>query len=110
MATAKTKFQRNLESSHKEIRGKRAKFLNEDAEVSMRRLVDKEKDKLRDLQRQEMNLEDMHPDSTTTLKVTKDKFDSVTWARELVEVRVEIKLQKAELQIAEDTYKEYFEA
>jgi hypothetical protein len=51
----------------------------------------------------------MHPDSTTTLKVTKDGFDSYNWANQLIEVRIAIKLQEQKLKIAEDTYSEYFQ-
>jgi len=109
MANVMTKFQKNLQASHKEIRGKRATFLNEEAEVSMRRQLDQEKDTLRGLKRKEMGLEDMHPDSTTTLKVTKDGFDSHNWANQLIGVRIAIKLQEQKLKIAEDTYTEYFQ-
>jgi hypothetical protein len=109
MAKLMTKFQKNLQASHKEIRGKRADFLNEEAEVSMRRRVDVEKDELRGLRREEMGLEDMHPDSTTTLKVTKEGFDSGYWATQLIEVKTAIKLQEQKLKIAEDTYSEYFQ-
>ena len=108
MAKLMTKFQKNLQASHKEIRGKRASFFNEEAEVSMRREVDQEKDRLRNSKREEMGLEDMHPDSTTTLKVTKDGFDSANWASQLIKVKITIKLQEQKLKIAEDTYSEYF--
>jgi len=75
----------------------------------MRRQLDQEKDTLRGLKRKEMGLEDMHPDSTTTLKVTKDGFDSHNWANQLIGVRIAIKLQEQKLKIAEDTYTEYFQ-
>ena len=59
-----TKFQKQLELSHSQIKGKRAAFLNEEAEVAMRRSVDSMKDTLREYRREEMALEDFYPTST----------------------------------------------
>ena len=55
-----------------------------------------------------MNLEDFHADSTTTLKVTKDGFDSKSWIKELNEVTMEITLLEQEIKIAKSIHDTYF--
>jgi L-lactate utilization protein LutB len=115
MATTKTTekvkkstFQSMLEKSHKEIRGQRALLLSKDAERKMRKVVEVKEEIVEDLEMKILNLSDLSPDSTTTLKVTKSGFNAKSWAEQLIDTKTELKLAKQELLIAEETYNEFF--
>ena len=103
-----TKFQKQLELSHSQIKGKRAAFLNEEAEVAMRRSVDSMKDTLREYRREEMALEDFYPTSTMTLNVTKEGFDVKEWSEKLINIKIKIKLQEEKVKISQTLYADYF--
>lgn len=106
--TKKSQFQSMLEKSHKEIRGQRASLLSKDAERKMRKQVESKEEKVEDLEMKVLNLSDLSPDSTTTLKVTKSGFDAKSWAEQLIETKVELHLAKKELEIAQETYDSFF--
>lgn len=104
----KSTFQSMLEKSHKEIRGQRASLLSKDAERKMRKVMESKEEKVEDLEMKVLNLSDLSPDSTTTLKVTKSGFDAKSWAEQLIETKTELRLAQEELKIAQETYNEFF--
>lgn len=108
MAVAKNKFVKSLELSHKEIKGKRAKMFAVDAEEDSAEFIREINKRKRETERTLLNLEDFHADSTTTLKVTKDGFNSAAWVAQINEAKLELTLIEQELKIAEDIHKEYF--
>lgn len=104
----KSPFQSMLEKSHKEIRGQRASLLSKDAERKMRKVVEAKEEQVEDLEMKVLNLSDLGPDSTTTLKVTKSGFDAKSWAEQLIETKTQLQIATQELKIAEETYNEFF--
>lgn len=108
MATAANKFTKNLQASHKDIRGKRAELISSDAEDAQNDLVRELQQKKRDLERKLLNLEDLSPDTELSLKPTKGDFDAKSWVREVHKTKVELVLLEKELEIAEGTQSEYF--
>ena len=106
--TTKNVFQQMLEKSHKEIRGQRAQLLAKDAERKMRKVVESKEEKVEDLEMKVLNLSDLSPDSTTTLKVTKEGFDAKSWSEQLIAAEVNLTIAKQELSIAQNTYKKFF--
>jgi hypothetical protein len=108
MGTIKNKFTKSLEMSHKEIKGKRAAMFATDAELDSSNYLRNLETKKRTLDRTLMNLEDFHADSTTTLKVTKDGFDSKSWIGQMNETTVAIALLEAKITIAKTIHATYF--
>lgn len=106
-SSGKSKFERNLTLSHSEIRGKRAGLITKDAEDAMDELVRETASRLRKIDRSILDLEDLHPDYTTSLKVGKD-FDAKDWVNEIQRLKVERVILTRELQIAIDTQSEFF--
>ena len=106
--SVRCKFERNLALSHKEITDKRSAMLNEDARLDstdyMRVLLDAN----RKLQRKLANLEDFHADSTTTLKVTADGFDSKSWIEQMNETKYKLFILSDKIAIANAIHNEYF--
>jgi hypothetical protein len=108
MATKKSKFQTNLEMSHKDIKGKRAKIFFEDGKEHSAELVRDLRSKGRTLERKLLDLEDFHADSTTSLKVTTNGFDSKEWILQMNNVTNALKLHSVKIKTAEDIHKEWF--
>jgi hypothetical protein len=92
MATTKSKFVKNLEATHKEIRGKRASLICEDSKFAFEERLRSSEVQKRKLERTLANLEDFHPDSTTTLKVTSKDFNPDSWVKELCDTKLELAL------------------
>lgn len=106
--TKKNKFRRSLEMSHKEIKGKRSEMFAVDAEDDSEEYIRELVNKRKVLTRKLMNLEDFHADSTTTLKVTKDGFDSKQWVKEINQTEVALALLNSEITVAERIHAKYF--
>ena len=104
----KNKFTTNLTLSNKEIKGKRADLLSADASDAQQDLVRELSANVRDLERTIMNLEDLSPDSTTSLHPTKGSFDAKKWVEDMQEAKVQLKMSKIELKLAKETLEEYF--
>lgn len=104
----KSPFQSMLEKSHKEIRGQRASLLSKDAERKMRKVMEAKEEIVEDLEMKVLNLSDLSPDSTTTLKVTKNGFDAKSWAEQLIDTKTQLRVAQEELKIALQTYNEFF--
>lgn len=108
MATATNKFTQNLKASHKDIIAKRAAILAEDAKDAQNDLITNLKKEVRLLETKLMNLEDLSPDTTITLRITPKDFDATQWVNELHNTKVQLSLKKIELDIATATYEEFF--
>jgi len=104
----KNKFQESLELSNKEIKGKRAALFAQDAEIDSKDYIRGMTDTQRALERKLMNLEDFHADSTTTLKVTTDGFNSKEWIKNINETTVQLKLLNVKIDVAKEIHDKYF--
>lgn len=106
---ANSKFFNNLNASHADIKAKRAEIICQDAKAAQQKLIDELSQKDRDLQRKLMSLEDLGPDSTISLNPISGSFNASDWVKEVQEVKIELRLNSVELEIAKATYTEYFE-
>lgn len=103
-----SKFKTNLTLSNKELKGKRADAVVEDAKIGAEDEIREYSDKLRGLKRKLMDLEDFGPENNTSLRPVAKGFNGREWFKELSTTKIEIKLLEEELKIIKDTYDEYF--
>jgi hypothetical protein len=103
-----TKFQKNLKMSHSDIRGRKADFIFEDAKAESISYIQEIESRLRNTNRSIASLEDLSPDSTTSLKVTPDGFNSKQWITELNNHRMNREIIQDELNVAKEIHTEYF--
>lgn len=103
------KFITTLTASNKSIKEARAKMISEDAVDAQQELVRELKKEKRELERRLMQLSDMSPDSELSLKVVKDTFKATDWVKEIQTIKVELANKTVELQLAEETFSEWFE-
>ena len=108
MTKVKAKFQKHLELGHKDIKGKRATIMFEQAKDCSEEFVRDLKKKKRQLEHDLLDLEDFHVNHTTSLKVAEDKFKPDGWISELNKTKVNIQLLDVKLNIANETHKEWF--
>lgn len=109
MPVSKTnKFTKNLTLSYKDIRGKRAEFISDDAQNAQEELIRDLQTKKRAFEKKLLNLEDLSPDSEMSLHPTKGSFDGKQWVKEIQDTKVNLQLLEVQLTIANATYDEYF--
>jgi hypothetical protein len=102
------KFISTLTASNKSIKDARAKMVSEDATDAQQELVRDLKKEKRELERRLMQLSDMGSDSALSLQVVKDTFKASDWAKEIQSIKVELANKTVELQLAEETFNEWF--
>lgn len=103
------KFAKMLSSSSKEIRGIRASMLAEDSRFAQEDLVRNLESEKREIERQLIEVTDLHPDSELTLMVTRKGFDPKAWTSKIQELKVALAAKTIEVELAKETYKEWFE-
>lgn len=108
--TAVNKFTTNLQLSNKEIKDKRAVMICEDAEESQIELVAEIKKRKRTLEKELMDLEDMSASSADSLHPGKKGFVASEWTKSIQGVKVALRMIEVELEIANETTNEYFNA
>lgn len=108
MATTANKFTKNLSQSRKDIRGKRASLIADDAKDAQEQLVRELKQEYRELERKLVNLDDIYPDDATSMNAVKRDFDAVDWVKQMQETKIALAMKKIEVETAELTAKEYF--
>lgn len=102
------KFAQILTQSSKEIRGQRAAILNSDAKDAADEIVRALAKRKREFESKLLNLEDINRDSDFSLKVVKGDFNPGTWFKDMQLLKVQIANISIELEIAENSYKEWF--
>jgi len=103
-----SKFATNLKKSNKAIKAQRADIIAESTQAEHEDLVRDLKKTRRELRTKLMGLEDLSPDSQFSNNVVKGDFDAKAWAKSMQSIKVEILNNKIELQVAEETTKEWF--
>ena len=106
--TKTPKFKELLESSNEQVIKRRAKIVNEQAEREMRKIVDNLKEKLSDIEMKLLDQSDVSPDSTLSTEVVKKNFNPKTIFLKIHELKVEKTTVEVELEIAKETYAEWF--
>ena len=102
------KFIQNLTANESGIKAKRANILANQAKTAQTDLINRltrEKDAL-DLRLD--SLQDLAPDSTTSLKVGGENFNPDQWVKDVQSIKVQITNKKVELLLAEETFNEWF--
>lgn len=108
MAATANKFTKNLTLSHKDVRGKRATFIAKNAEDAQIDLVRSLEAQSRALESKLLNLEDLQPDSSVSLRATGSDFDAATWVAEMQSTKMALALKNVEVDLAKGTLTEYF--
>lgn len=103
------KFITNLKRSNKQIKDARAKIIAEDALDAQTQLLDSIKREKRELDRKLLELTDLHPDSELSLRVVRKDFNAKELFKEIQSTKVELANKTVELQIAMETYTEWFD-
>lgn len=109
MSNKKNKFAQNLSRSRRDVRGKRADFIADEAKDAQEELVKNLKKDLRVLQKEQTDLEDIWPDDVTSMNPVKKDFNADEWVRKVQANKLAISLKQIEIDAAEETYKDYFE-
>ena len=102
------KFTRNITLSNKDIRGKRADIMSDNAKAAQQDLINALEAGKRQLTTKLMDLEDLSPDSELSLRPTKSGFDAEKWVSSLQEVKIALIENEVRLNCALGTFKEYF--
>ena len=102
------KFQNFLNSSNSSIKGVRSEIVSEDAKFAVEEVVRTEETALRELKKKQLSLTDMFPTSAFSTMVTKENFSPKDWAKDLLEVNVEIAIQEVRVKEARKIQQEWF--
>ncbi len=103
------KFAKLLSGSSKEIRGARATILADDARFAQEELVRNLEAEKRELNRKLVAATDLYPESELSLMVTRKDFDPKAWTKRIQELKVAIAEKQVELDLATETFTEWFE-
>lgn len=103
-----SKFYNKLTASSKGIKEERAGRLESLTTMAQETMVAKLKSKVIQLQGDLDDLLDMAPTHTTSLKFTENEFNAESFVTEIQSKKKALYLAKVDLQIAEETTKEYF--
>jgi len=103
------KFQKLIADSSSNTLKRRAKSISTQAEIAQQTVVNTLKSKVSELELKVENLTDFAPSSTYSLRPGTDNWNPSEWATELQRTKWEVFLAKQQLEIAENTYKEFFE-
>ena len=104
----KNKFTSQITLSGADIKGKRAGLISSQVESAQKALVNTLEAKKNDLEMKLDSLTDLAPTSTTSLKVGGKDFSASQWVQDVQSTKVALEEAKLELQIAEETLKEWF--
>ena len=104
------KFVKNLTLSDTGIKAKRAGILGAQAKTAHEKLTLALRGEKEELESKLTQLEDLAPDTTTSLKPGGDNFDAGAWAEAMQDTKVALANKEVELKIAEATLEEWFVA
>lgn len=104
-----SKFRNNLTANVKQIKEQRAKLLESSTKAAQEDLIRKLESEDRVLEDRLMNLEDLAPDSITSLKVGGADFNATEWVEAVQDVKIKRTEIAIKLEIAKKSLEEYFE-
>lgn len=103
-----SKFVKNLVQDAKGIKEQRAKILAEDTKIELETLINQLRKDKRELDVKILNLTDLSPDNTYSLKPGGDNFNAAKWVDEMQDAKIALLNKQVELYTAEETYNEWF--
>lgn len=102
------KFTTNLTKSDSVIKGDRARIAGTSAEKAQRKIIDRLVEKQDELILEQIKLSDLNPTTNTSLLVGDGSFNGNQWAEKMHEIKVALLNVEIELEVAEETYEEWF--
>lgn len=102
------KFFKTLTATNSEIKETRGKNIASQAEIAQSNLVNELRNRVLQLENKIENHLDLGPTSSFSLKVGESIGDTTKWVKELHEAKVSLAEAQVELDIAEETQKEWF--
>ena len=103
------KFTRLISDNNSSTLTRRAGSIATAAQIAQQNIVNQLKQRKCELELKIANLTDLAPESTDSLRPGDKDWDAKKWAIELQETKQELYDLNVQLDIAEETYKEYFE-
>lgn len=104
-----SKFQQLLSDNTDKALQRRAGVIAETGQIAQQNLVNKIKQEKSRLELKLANLTDFAPETTDSLRPGATNWDPEVWADEVQHAKEELYQVKISLQLAEETYKEFFE-
>jgi hypothetical protein len=101
------KFQ-SLISTGNEVLSRRAGNLATTAEIAQQTLINNLKVEKAQLEAKLMNLTDLAPESSVSLRPGAEGWNATTWAAELQSVKEKLYSVSIKIKLAEETFNEYF--
>lgn len=102
------KFEKNLVRDSQGIKEQRARILGEESRIEHEEIVREINKRKRDLEVQLLNLVDLSPENTYSLRPGGDKYNPKQWAREKQDIGVALLNIEVELKVANATTLEWF--
>jgi hypothetical protein len=102
------KFQKLVGQNGNDVLERRAEALATHAEIAQSAIVNKLKQEKTRLELEIINLTDLSPETTDSLRPGNKDWDATNWAKKLQTAKQDLYNVKIQLQLAEETYKEYF--
>lgn len=103
------KFTRLISDNNSSTLTRRAGSIATAAQIAQQNIVNQLKQRRCELELKIANLTDLAPESTDSLRPGDKDWDAKKWAIELQETKQELYDLNVQLDIAEETYREYFE-
>lgn len=103
-----TKFEAKISASDKSIKGERAKVLARKVRRSAEDKVRALDTEIENLETLILDLTDLAPDTTYSLRPTGKDFDADGWVDKLYTANLDLKLKKIELEVAKGILTEWF--
>lgn len=102
------KFETLVGQNGNDVLKRRAEALATHAEIAQSAIVNKLKQEKTRLELEILNLTDLSPETTDSLRPGNKDWDANNWAKNLQKAKQDLYNVKIQLEIAEETYKEYF--
>lgn len=102
------KITKTMLESSSDILQKRAEMVATNLEIEQTNLINTLKQEKMKLEMKIQDLTDFAPDSTDSLRPASKNFNAKQWVKELNEAKMELYEIKICLELAEETYNDYF--
>jgi hypothetical protein len=103
-----SKFAKMLSASNAEIKEKRAEMLSNSTKLEAEGLLQKLKKERSELENELVNLTDLAPDNTYSLRPGSSSFQASDWVLNLHRVKMDISLKDIEIKMAQEIFDEWF--
>jgi hypothetical protein len=103
-----SKFAKMLSASNAEIKEKRAEMLSSKTKLEAQTLLNNLTRDRSELENELVNLTDLAPDNTYSLRPGSAEFKADEWVKSLHRVKMDISLKDIEIKIAQEIFDEWF--